>query len=461
STHDPEFDFPLPNLTAKQGTDVSFTCVVKHLGPHKVAWIKSDEKVILAYHTHMVAQNHRYIVTHNGHNTWTLHIKHIQQNDTGSYMCQVNTMPAKNLVGTLKVVVPADIIDDETSHDVIVKENHATELKCKASGYPPPKVRWRRQDGLAIPLSRELVNPGERIEVWEGELLPLRALQKSDTGAYYCIANNSIPPLVSKRVMVYVHFGPLIKVSNQLVAAPLGSNVTLECTVEALPKPITSWVTKEGQLILNQDGKYSVETEMLSDYSLKMRLFIANFTFGDVNDYNCSAGNSLGSAYASVKLINYTLPETPAPTVIEPHYDIRRGKHGGNTRHQQEHDGGGKNSRTHGGNRRKNSHEYSAPDHDKEQESITISPFNVNHNNENAYKQRNRKDGGHGQKETGLKPTPPRTTQPSYVSWGVPKNSAVSSLIGYGKTSSKICLPFLFIPIFSYGITRWLCLFGS
>ena len=39
STHDPEFDVPLPNLTVKQGTDVSFTCIVKHLGPHKVSFV--------------------------------------------------------------------------------------------------------------------------------------------------------------------------------------------------------------------------------------------------------------------------------------------------------------------------------------------------------------------------------------------------------------------------------------
>lgn len=45
-----------------------------------------------------VTHNHRFVVTHNGHNTWTLHIKHVQQNDSGTYMCQVNTNPAKNQV---------------------------------------------------------------------------------------------------------------------------------------------------------------------------------------------------------------------------------------------------------------------------------------------------------------------------------------------------------------------------
>lgn len=54
----------------------------------QVAWIKSDSKAILAIHTLMVALNPRLSVTHNGHNTWKLHISHVQLNDSGSYMCQ-------------------------------------------------------------------------------------------------------------------------------------------------------------------------------------------------------------------------------------------------------------------------------------------------------------------------------------------------------------------------------------
>lgn len=67
----------------------------------QVAWIKSDSKAILGIHTHMVSLNPRLSVTHNGHNTWKLHISHVQLNDSGSYMCQVNTDPMKSLVSKL------------------------------------------------------------------------------------------------------------------------------------------------------------------------------------------------------------------------------------------------------------------------------------------------------------------------------------------------------------------------
>ncbi|KAK6617277.1 hypothetical protein RUM44_005608 [Polyplax serrata] len=93
---EPEFLQPLENLTVTQGRDVVFTCVVNHLGQYKVAWIKSDSKAILAIHTHLVAHNLRLGVTHNGHNTWKLHISNVQKNDSGTYMCQINTDPMRS-----------------------------------------------------------------------------------------------------------------------------------------------------------------------------------------------------------------------------------------------------------------------------------------------------------------------------------------------------------------------------
>ena len=60
---------------------------------YKVAWLRSDSKAILAIHTHMVTNNPRMKVEHNGHNSWTLNLDGVQRNDSGLYMCQINTEP--------------------------------------------------------------------------------------------------------------------------------------------------------------------------------------------------------------------------------------------------------------------------------------------------------------------------------------------------------------------------------
>ena len=37
-------------------------------------------------------------VSHNGHNSWTLEIDMVQRNDSGLYMCQINTEPMTSQV---------------------------------------------------------------------------------------------------------------------------------------------------------------------------------------------------------------------------------------------------------------------------------------------------------------------------------------------------------------------------
>ena len=71
----------------------------------QVAWLRSDSKAILAIHTHMVTNNPRMSVNHNGHNSWTLNIDVVQRNDSGLYMCQINTEPMTSQVRNKKHIL--------------------------------------------------------------------------------------------------------------------------------------------------------------------------------------------------------------------------------------------------------------------------------------------------------------------------------------------------------------------
>lgn len=48
--------------------------------------------------------------------------------------------------------VPPAIIETETSSDTVVEERSKVSLRCEASGYPPPTITWRREDGKDINL---------------------------------------------------------------------------------------------------------------------------------------------------------------------------------------------------------------------------------------------------------------------------------------------------------------------
>ncbi|KAL0116676.1 hypothetical protein PUN28_009952 [Cardiocondyla obscurior] len=318
----PEFLALLENHTVTQGRDVSFTCVVNHLQSYKVAWIKSDSRAILAIHTHMVAHNPRLSVTHNGHNTWKLHVTNVQPNDSGTYMCQVNTDPMRSQTGYMKVVIPPDIMDlDNTADMLTARENGDLLLRCRATGNPEPLVIWRREDGRNITLRNE--NSVKRTRTFEGEQLDLRAIQRQEMGSYLCIASNGVPPSVSKRYYVNVRFKPLIKVSNQLVAAPVDSDVLLQCYVESSPKALNTWYRNNGIKLLAGE-KHNISEVTINDYAYQLNLTIRRLDKSDFGTYTCSAENAFGKAEGSIRLQELQISKpTTAPTqniqLIEKH----------------------------------------------------------------------------------------------------------------------------------------------
>lgn len=60
----------------------------------------------------------------------------------------------------LEVVIPPDIISEETSNDMMVPEGGSAKLVCKARGYPKPDIVWKREDGTEI-ISRTGLSGGK------------------------------------------------------------------------------------------------------------------------------------------------------------------------------------------------------------------------------------------------------------------------------------------------------------
>ncbi|XP_049816616.1 lachesin [Schistocerca nitens] len=274
---------------------------------YKVAWIKADTKAILAIHEHVITNNQRLSVTHNDFNTWTLNLRGVKREDRGQYMCQVNTDPMKSQTAFLEVVIPPDIIYEETSGDLMVPEGGSAKLVCKARGYPKPKVVWRREDGGDIVLRGGQASK-TRVQSVEGEVLTLTKVTRSEMGAYLCIAANGVPPSVSKRMMVHVHFHPLIQVPNQLVGAPTGTDVALQCHVEASPKAINYWTRDTGEMIIAND-KYNMTEINSSLYSVQMKLVIRKIKKSDLGGYKCISKNSIGDAEGNIRLYEMELPK--------------------------------------------------------------------------------------------------------------------------------------------------------
>ncbi|KAL7286607.1 hypothetical protein TKK_0019106 [Trichogramma kaykai] len=101
---------------------------------------------------------------------------------------------------------------------------------------------------------------------------------------------------------------PLIEVPNQLVGAPMRTDVTLSCKVEASPKPINYWTRENGDMIVTND-KYSMSEEVANTYSARMQLVIMNLQPRDFGGYKCISKNSLGDAESGIRLYEIALQE--------------------------------------------------------------------------------------------------------------------------------------------------------
>nr|CAD7400092.1 unnamed protein product [Timema poppensis] len=123
-------------------------------------------------------------------------------------------------------------------------------------------------------------------------------------GAYLCIASNGVPPTVSKRIKVSVDFPPMLWIPHQLVGAPLGYGVTLECFTEAHPTSLNYWTREDGHMI-HDTRKYTPENTVgVPPYKTHMRLTIVNIQEKDYGTYKCVAKNPRGETDGTIRLYN-------------------------------------------------------------------------------------------------------------------------------------------------------------
>ncbi|KAG8229074.1 hypothetical protein J437_LFUL005708 [Ladona fulva] len=102
---------------------------------------------------------------------------------------------------------------------------------------------------------------------------------------------------------VFVSVSPMIWVPNQLVGAPAGTDVTIECHTEAYPRAISYWVYDSVMLLSTK--KYVTDIAENS-YRAHMKLTIRGLRDRDFGNYRCISKNSLGETEGSIRLYGET-----------------------------------------------------------------------------------------------------------------------------------------------------------
>ncbi|XP_050737874.1 hemicentin-1-like [Eriocheir sinensis] len=258
----PHFTEEVENQTVVVGRDGTMRCSVKNLGSHQIAWMKADTQTLLSISNTMISRNYRIRVRHSDNTTWFLHLENVNLTDRGNYMCQINTVPPISKQGYLEVVVPPEILDEETSTDVEVKEDAPAQLRCGAKGYPAPEIKFTKERGGqvryatkgmpgAVPSSTTVDEDGLKRTT---AVLAFNTVTRGDMGHYLCIASNGVPP-------------------KQADASPY-------------PRPVVFWQDSSGKMIIS-GGRFRVkETQVgYSTPKILTMLTISDITQEDFTTY--------------------------------------------------------------------------------------------------------------------------------------------------------------------------------
>ena len=66
--------------------------------PPQVAWIRQSSRTILSLHGELVTQSSKYKIVNKEYGNFDLVILNVEVKDEGIYICQINSIPMKNMV---------------------------------------------------------------------------------------------------------------------------------------------------------------------------------------------------------------------------------------------------------------------------------------------------------------------------------------------------------------------------
>ncbi|XP_048449667.1 B-cell receptor CD22-like, partial [Rhincodon typus] len=248
--------------TVKEGTEITLTCRGEANPPvNRYSWSK------------MCNGQQRALRG----NTASVRIQTTREDASCSYVCT-----AQNFVGSLdskskRINVqygPRDVTIVRNEPQREVKERDRVTLTCNSRSNPEAGYTWYKDS----------VNTAAHKGT--GKVLTIRSINPTDSGDYYCKAENGFGSSTSNSFRIEVLYAPRnmkVSISPSNSAIYEGDNITLSCTSDSNPPPSWyKWTWRRGE-----------ETEALQ--SSKRDLTLYRITHKQEGVYSCQAGNTVGA----------------------------------------------------------------------------------------------------------------------------------------------------------------------
>uniref|UniRef100_A0A668RBQ8 Ig-like domain-containing protein n=1 Tax=Oreochromis aureus TaxID=47969 RepID=A0A668RBQ8_OREAU len=257
-----------PSGEIKEGTSVTLTCSSEANPAATYVWYKTNGRTPLSKEPQLVFRS-------------------IERSDSGQYYCI-----AANTVGTTSEYISINVNYAPKFASVTVspsnefREGGAVTLTCSSDANPAAQYSWYKKNGQK-PLSNE-------------RQLSFSSIQPSDSGQYYCTAQNKVGRKRSESTSIDVKYDPK---SPSVSVSPSGeitegTSVTLTCSSEANPAATYVWYKRNSQPL-----------------SKNPQLIFSSIQSSDSGEYYCSAVNKLGSTLKSITIDVKYAPKPPSVSV--------------------------------------------------------------------------------------------------------------------------------------------------
>uniref|UniRef100_A0AAQ4QS25 Ig-like domain-containing protein n=2 Tax=Gasterosteus aculeatus aculeatus TaxID=481459 RepID=A0AAQ4QS25_GASAC len=157
-------------------------------------------------------------------------------------------------------------------------EGDSLTLTCSADANPAANYTWYKQDGTSDP----------RLLSEEPQLV-FSSIQSSDSGNYFCTAENQLGRKTSDFISIDVKYGPQRPSVSVSPSAEMleGDSVNLTCSTDANPAASYTWY-KEHEDSPRASGQIFTITDFTAEHS---------------GNYYCEAQNEMGRSYSTLLLI--------------------------------------------------------------------------------------------------------------------------------------------------------------
>lgn len=193
-------------VTATIGKDVQLDCKIKTMksdDENKIVWLKMPKGEIMTLNSVRVTSDQRvssYCNT-NQKPCWSLVIASTRESDTGFYACQTNEMKSKYIY--LDIMVPPKLLTQYPVDRIDVNQSSNASITCEFYGKPQPLVKWfKYQNGQQ-----------KEIEKYRGFKTIDIFINPDSPNEYECVADNSIPPIISKKIYLNIQCKPIILIN--------------------------------------------------------------------------------------------------------------------------------------------------------------------------------------------------------------------------------------------------------